>query len=245
MAVTDQPAVPEDGAGPERAEAPGRGIAFVPDPRRTIGYRICRAIFQAVIRLWFRPRVTGRQHVPVEGPVILAPVHRSLADFSFAAFVTRRKIFFMAKDDLWKNRFLGWLLVTLGAFPVHRESADREAVRHAEEVLKRGEALVLFPEGTRQVGEQVEELLEGASFLAARTGAVIVPIGIGNSDAAMPKGRKIPKRLRIEVVVGEPLAPPAKSERGRVSRSSVKKTTDELRQRIQAVYDEARARTQR
>jgi 1-acyl-sn-glycerol-3-phosphate acyltransferase len=175
--------------------------------------------------------------------VVLAPVHRSFADFSFAAFVTKRKIFFMAKDSLWKSRFLGWLLLTLGAFPVHRESADREAVRHAEEVLRRGEALVLFPEGTRQAGEHVGELLEGASFLAARTGAVIVPIGIGNSDAAMPKGRKIPKRLRIEVVVGEPIAPAAKSDRGRVSRSGVKKTTDELRTAIQSVYDEARART--
>jgi 1-acyl-sn-glycerol-3-phosphate acyltransferase len=171
----------------------------------------------------------------------LAPVHRSFADFSFAAFVTNRKIFFMAKDDLWKSRFLGWLLLTLGAFPVHRESADRSAVRHAEEVLKRGEALVLFPEGTRQEGPVVSDLLEGATFLAARTGAPIVPIGIGNSDLAMPKGQKIPKRMRIKVVVGEPMPPPARSDRGRVSRSGVRKATEELQARIQIVYDEARS----
>jgi len=225
---------------PSHTPAPGRGTVFEPDPRRTVGYRICRAIFFTIVGLWFRPKVTGRANIPADGPVILAPVHRSFADFGFSAFVTRRKLFFMAKDSLWKNRFLGWLLLTLGAFPVHRESADREALAHAEEVLRRGQLLVLFPEGMRQEGPVIGELAEGAAFLAARTGAPIVPIGIGNSDVAMPKGRRIPKPLRIRIVVGEPLSPPARTEGGRVSRSKVHATTDELRERIQAVYDLAR-----
>jgi len=224
------------GTGP----APGRGVTFVPDPRVTIGYRVCRAIFRAILGVWFRPRVSGRLFVPAQGPVILAPVHRSFADFGFTAFVTRRKLFFMAKDDLWANRVLGRLLITLGAFPVHRESADREALRHAEAVLNAGQVLVLFPEGTRQEGPVVRNLLEGAAFLAARTGARIVPIGIGNSDRAMQKGQKIPKPLPITVVVGEPLAPPERSDSGRVSRTKVHQTTEELRRRIQAVYDRAR-----
>ena len=180
---------------PGHTAAPGRGAVFEPDPRRTVGYRICRAIFVTIVGLWFRPKVTGRANIPADGPVILAPVHRSFADFGFSAFVTRRKLFFMAKDGLWKNRFLGWFLLTLGAFPVHRESADREALAHAEEVLRRGQLLVLFPEGMRQEGPLVGELAEGAAFLAARTGAPIVPIGIGNSDVAMPKGQRIPKPL--------------------------------------------------
>ncbi len=228
-------------SGEVRTGAPGRGVHFEPDGRRTIGYRLARLVFTSVVGVWFRPRVTGREHVPGQGPVILAPVHRSFADFGFNAFVTRRKLFFMAKDELWRSRFLGWLLLTLGAFPVHRESADREALRHAEEVLRRGQVLVLFPEGTRQVGSGVTELLEGAAFLSARTSAPIVPVGIGNSDLAMPKGRRIPKPLRIRVVVGAPLEPPERSEGGRVSRSRVHATTEELRGRIQRVYDEARA----
>ena len=82
---------------------------------------------------------------------------------------------------------------TSASFPVHRESADREALQRAEEVLKRGEVLVLFPEGTRREGPEIEDLMEGAAFLSARTGAPIVPIGIGGSDLSMPKGSAIPK----------------------------------------------------
>lgn len=225
----------------DHPDPPGRGVRFEPDVRRTPGYLLARLIFTTIVGLWFRPQVTGRQHVPSEGPVILAPVHRSFADFGFNAFVTRRKLFFMAKDELWKSKWLGRLLITLGVFPVHRESADREALRHAEEVLRRGQVLVLFPEGTRQEGPQVTELAEGAAFLAARTGARIVPVGIGNSDRAMPKGSRIPKPLRIRVVVGEALDPPERSGGGRVSRSRVHATTEELRERIQQVYDQARA----
>jgi 1-acyl-sn-glycerol-3-phosphate acyltransferase len=252
-AGADGPASPPAGArlapGPPSAPAsghrarhapPGRGVRFEPDGRRTLGYRLARLIFTAIVGSWFRPRVIGKEHVPDQGPVILAPVHRSFADFGFNAFVTPRKLFFMAKDELWRSRFLGWLLLALGAFPVHRESPDREALRHAEEVLRRGQVLVLFPEGTRQQGDHVGELLEGAAFLAARTGAPIVPVGIGNSDRAMPKGRRIPKPLRIRLVVGRPLDPPERSDGGRVSRSRVHATTAELRRQIQAVYDEAR-----
>jgi 1-acyl-sn-glycerol-3-phosphate acyltransferase len=240
---------PDDGPGTEGGaadgdapgEAYGRGVRFEPDGRQTVGYRLARLLFTTIVGLWFRPKVSGREHVPVDGPVILAPVHRSFADFGFNAFVTRRKLYFMAKDELWRSRFLGWLLVTLGAFPVHRQSADREALRHAEEVLRRGQVLVLFPEGARQQGDQVAPLLEGAAFLSARTGAPIVPVGIGNSDLAMPKGRLVPKPLRIRLVVGRPVAAPPRSGGGRVARSRVHATTEELRRRIQDVYDRARA----
>jgi 1-acyl-sn-glycerol-3-phosphate acyltransferase len=214
---------------------------FHPDPRRSVGYRICRAIFRALMGALFRPVVTGRANVPAEGPVIIAPVHRSFADFGFSSFLTTRKLFFMAKDDLWHSRILGRVLLALGAFPVHRASADREALRNAEEVLRLGQVLVLFPEGTRQEGPEVQELLEGAAFLAARTGAQIVPVGIGGSDRAMPKGSVIPKPLRVSVVVGPPLPPPARSEGGRVSRSRVHATTEELHRRIQEAYDLARS----
>jgi 1-acyl-sn-glycerol-3-phosphate acyltransferase len=204
-----------------------------------------RKIFTTLLRLWFRPRVVGREHVPASGPVILAPVHRSFADFGFTAFCTDRKLFFMAKDSLWKHSWLARLLPYVGVFPVHRESADREALERAEEILKRGQCLVLFPEGTRREGPVIEDLMEGAAFLSARTGAPIVPIGIGGSDLSMPKGSAIPKPFTIQVVIGPALAPPARTGGGRVSRSAVHATSEELVGQLQAVYDESKARTGR
>ena len=242
MAVsgTGQTPAPEDKA-PAPGAAPGRHQVFEVDPRRTALYRSERVIFESVLGVWFRPKVVGKEHIPATGPVILAPVHRSFADFGFAAFCTSRKLFFMTKDEMWKNKWLGRLLLTVGAFPVHRESADREALQRAEEVLRRGQALVLFPEGTRRAGPVVEDLMEGAAFLSARTGAPIVPIGIGASDLAMPKGSTIPKPYTVHVVVGPAMPPPARTGGGRVSRSAVHAATEDLEGRLQAVYDQARA----
>jgi 1-acyl-sn-glycerol-3-phosphate acyltransferase len=222
-------------------ETLGRRVDFEADPRWSPTYRVLRGIFHALMALWFRPRVTGKEHVPTSGRVILAPVHRSNLDFGFAPFCSNRKLFFMAKHQLWRYRWFGDLLLDLGAFPVHRDAPDRASMRHAEEVLRRDQLLVLFPEGARQSGPVVGELLEGAAFLAARTGSVIVPVGIGGSDVAMPKGAKFPKPLRIRVVIGEPMSPPELNEAGRIARSRVHSATEELRERLQAVYDEARA----
>jgi 1-acyl-sn-glycerol-3-phosphate acyltransferase len=220
-------------------------VPFSLDTRRTLGYRLARLVFAAIVGSWFRPTVTGRQHVPHEGAAIVAPVHRSVIDFAFMAFVTRRKLFFMAKDDLWRSRPFGRLLLALGAFPVHRGSADREALRRAQAVLEQGQLLVLFPEGTRKQGAVVSELQEGAAFLAARSGAPIVPVGIGGSDVAMPKGRRLPRPLRIHVVVGETVVPSARTEGGRIPRSAIHVTTAALETAVQGVYDDARAAFER
>jgi 1-acyl-sn-glycerol-3-phosphate acyltransferase len=225
--------------------APGRHQEFAIEPTRKIGYRVMRRIFTAVLELWFRPKVVGKEHVPAAGPVILAPVHRSFADFGFTALCTRRKLFFMAKDSLWEHKALGRLLLYLGVFPVHRESADREALQRAEEILKLGQCLVLFPEGTRREGPVIEDLMEGAAFLSARTGAPIVPIGIGGSDLSMPKGSAIPKPFTIQIVIGPGIPPPARTGGGRVSRSAVHAATEGLVGKLQAVYDESKAKTGR
>jgi 1-acyl-sn-glycerol-3-phosphate acyltransferase len=225
--------------------APGRHQQFAIEPKRELGYRILRRIFTIFMWSLFRPKVVGKEHLPASGPMILAPVHRSFADFGFAAFCTKRKLFFMTKDSMWEKKWLGKLLLYVGAFPVHRESADREALQRAEEVLKRGEVLVLFPEGTRREGPAIENLMEGAAFLSARTGAPIVPIGIGGSDLAMAKGKILPKPLTIQVVIGPSIAAPARTGGGRVSRTAVHAATGELVDKLQAVYDESRAKTGR
>lgn len=224
-----------------KTEAPGRGQVFVPDSRRSLTYRGIRRLLRIVLTLWFSPRVEGPGRVPTKGPVILAPVHRSFIDFGFAIFLTDRKMFFIAKDSLWRSRLLGRFLLAMGAFPVHREAADRGALKHAQLVLAEGESLVLFPEGTRQEGPLVGEILEGAAFLAARTGAVIIPVGIGGSAKALPKGHRLPRRTRVTLYVGDAIEAPAKGANGRVARSVVHETTEELRAAMQDCFDSASA----
>lgn len=245
MAVSTSGSGPGAGPEPGSAVAPGRHKDFEVNPNYTPLYRVERTIFVTALWTLFRPKVTGKEHVPKTGPVILAPVHRSFADFAFAAFCTDRKLFFMTKDEMWKNEALGKLLLSVGAFPVHRESADREALQRAEEVLRKDGVLVLFPEGTRREGRLIENLMEGAAFLSARTGAPIVPIGIGGSDLALPKGSALPKPRTIQVVIGPAIPPPPRTGGGRVSRSAVHTATEELVPKLQAVYDEARAKTGR
>jgi len=217
-------------------------------PSRRPGVRLPNAVYffvrwlaHAVCHLYWRVEVHGAEHVPATGPVILAPVHRSFIDFLVVSEVTARKIFYMAKDDLWRSSALGSVLDAVGAFPVHREGADRLALDRAQAVLERGEPLILFPEGTRRAGPVVEELHEGAAFLAARTGAVIVPIGIGGTAEAMPKGSKMVRPVKVHVVVGEPLTGPERSARGRVPRHQVHAVTEQLRAEVQRLYDRAQA----
>jgi 1-acyl-sn-glycerol-3-phosphate acyltransferase len=205
--------------------------------KRTLTYRLCAGIVAVLARVLFRPTVVGAENIPLTGPVLIAPIHRSNVDFALTLFISKRKVFFMAKDSIFRVPILGPLITHLGAFPVKRGSADRESMALSEEVLRQGHALVLFPEGTRQEGRTVAPLHDGAMFVAARTGATIVPVGIGGSDMAMPKGAKLPRFAKIRIVVGAPIQPPLSE--GRVARSALAAKSEELRAALEAVYLES------
>jgi 1-acyl-sn-glycerol-3-phosphate acyltransferase len=208
-------------------------------------YAALRALAHLINRSYWRVSVEGA-NIPETGPVILAPVHRSFIDFFIVSDVVprSRKLFFMAKDDLWRSRILGKVLESTGAFPVHREGTDRLALRLAEELLRHGEVLVMFPEGTRRAGPLVEDLQEGAAFLAARTGAAIVPIGIAGTTESLPKGSKLPRPVKVHVVVGDALVVPRR-EGVRIPRREVRELSSRLCSELQHVYDVALSRTQR
>lgn len=205
--------------------------------RKDWGYRVVAGLISGLSSILFRPIVTGAENIPLEGPVLIAPIHRSNVDFAFTLFISPRKVFFMAKESVFRVPLLGPLLLHLGAFPVKRGSADRESTSLAEEVLRQGHALVLFPEGTRKEGLNVAPLHDGAMFVAARTGATIVPVGIGGSERAMPKGAKFPRPARIRIVVGPPISPP--TSEGRVSRSAITAKSEELREALERVFHQS------
>jgi 1-acyl-sn-glycerol-3-phosphate acyltransferase len=201
-------------------------------------YKALRAIAHGINQAYWRVSVDGAA-VPDKGPVLIAPVHRSFIDFFVVSEVTRRPIYFMTKEEMWNSKLLGRFLDATGAFPVRREGADRKALSHAQAVLEHGEALVVFPEGTRKTGDEISEIHEGTAFLAARTGATIVPVGIGGTSESLPKGSKVPRPVHVRLVVGQPIHPPP-SDSGRPSRSALREITKNLQTELQGVYDEAR-----
>jgi 1-acyl-sn-glycerol-3-phosphate acyltransferase len=202
-------------------------------------YGFARGLVEVVCRLFWRVEVRGKEHLPSAGAFVIAPVHRSNVDTLLAGCLVRRRIRFMGKDSLWKYKWSGALFGSLGAFPVHRGTADREALRTCEAAVRAGEPVVLFPEGTRQSGPVVQPLFEGAAFVAARAGVPIVPVGIGGSEWAMPKGKKGIRPVKVVLVIGEPLAVPEQGPGTRVARRIVTELTDTLHERLQALFDEA------
>lgn len=144
----------------------------------------------------------------------------------------------MGKDTIWKFRPIGWIVSALGAFPVTRGTADREALKRCIAVLQAGEPLVLFPEGTRQSGPTVMPLFDGAAYVAVKAGVPIIPVGIGGSERVMPKGGKMIYPRKCVVIVGEPIIVPV-DENGRVPRSAVRDITQQLSDNLQRLYDEA------
>ncbi len=168
-------------------------------------YRVIRALAVGASRLYFPGSVVGREHVPATGPFILAPVHRSYVDWLIVARVTKRRMRYIVKEEVWKSKAVGRFIEMLGAFPVNRSGADREALERCRSVLEGGEPLVMFPEGTRCSGPEVHELRDGVAYLSLRTGAPIIPVGIGGSERAMPRGSVIPRPTRINLVIGAPI----------------------------------------
>lgn len=202
-------------------------------------YRLLRAPATPAFKLAFRVDVSGREHVPRDGPVILASVHRSYLDIPMVGLLTRRPVHFMAKAELWERRFSRWFCEKMGSFPVKRGEPDRSALESSLEVLERGGVLALFPEGTRQEGAIVQKCHGGVAYLAQKTGATVIPVAIVGSDRAMGLGASYPRPRKIRVradraidlhVPGFPLARRAAREKG----------TQMLRSELQRLYDELR-----
>ncbi|HYZ98134.1 MAG TPA: lysophospholipid acyltransferase family protein [Acidimicrobiales bacterium] len=225
-----------EGEAPTRVEP----VDVHPPTRLERGaYGAVRLLFRGVATPYFRLEVHGRAHVPADGPFVLAPVHRSNLDFILASTLTRTRMRYMGKASIWKWEWGGKFVSLLGGFPVHRGTADREALRTCLRVIENGEPVVLFPEGTRRHGPVVEDLFDGPAYVALRTGVPLVPVGIGGSDKAMPVGSKLIRPHKIVLVAGEPIVPPPGDGSGHVRRRVVRELTAELQSAVQALYDEA------
>jgi len=190
-------------------------------------YAVVRVLGRGLLRLILDVRVSGVEHVPSYGGVIVAGNHRGFIDGPMVGTFLPRPATFLVKSEMFVGpwaRALGWL----GQIPVHRGRPDREALRLARAVLERGDVLGVFPEGTRGSGS-LDEVQHGIAYLALRAPLCpIVPVACLGTEAALPRGAKLPRwRARVDVVFGPPLMiTPAADPR---LRRTVAATAEEIR----------------
>jgi len=203
-------------------------------------YGFARGLLFGLSKLLFRIRIQGEEQVPTHGAFIVAPSHRSYLDTPFVSFITRRKIRFMAKEELFANSFGAKLFTALGGIPVTRGSASaRTAMKAVQAALEAGEPAAVFPEGTRDHGPTISPLFDGTAYLAVKLGVPIVPVGIGGSEEILASGKKMPRLHKVSVRVGAPIHPPADASTRK--RTDLVALSDELMKSLQSLFDEANA----
>jgi 1-acyl-sn-glycerol-3-phosphate acyltransferase len=189
--------------------------------------RLCARIVLAVVA---RVRLEGAEHIPREGPVILAMNHIHWTDIPIAALAVPRVAHFMAKIELFQIPVLGGFIRLLGAFPVRRGEGDREALRTAERLLGEGKVVVIFPEGHRSDDGKLQIAHPGASYLALRTHVRVVPVGISGTTRVFKGLRLGPFAPRVAVRYGAPFY--IEQGAGQRSRDALGEGTDQIMRRI-------------
>jgi 1-acyl-sn-glycerol-3-phosphate acyltransferase len=167
-------------------------------------YVLVRLIVGPFVRIFYRLRIFGAEHIPADGAAIIAPNHKSLYDSFFIAMATKRHLRFMGKSELFEG---GWgrLLVRLGAFPVRRGQADEDALETARVILRQGGLLSLFPEGTRfRDPGTLTRPRRGAARLAIETGAPLVPSAITGTERLFWGPFPRPRRVQVSFAAAIP-----------------------------------------
>src|SRR3954454_4004864 len=179
------------------------GLSVHNVPARTRGVQpvvlaITRAVLKPFLLAFFRMQRIGREHVP-EGAVILASNHRSFLDPFVVGICLNRPVYFVAKKELFDRRLTGWFLNCLGAFPIKRGESDEESVETAKQILQRGDALVIFPEGTRIREGSLGQAKRGVGRLALETGAPVVPVAVHGTERARRGWRLRPVKVKVRL----------------------------------------------
>ena len=174
-----------------------------------LSYPFLFASLRLILRVLGRLQSSGEGNVPRRGGVLYCPNHISDADPA-AIFVTApRRCWMVGKKELFQIPVLGPYFAQLQGIQIHRDTPDRAALRRIEEVLKGGEAVLLFPEGRASEDGRLQPLQSGVALVALRTGTPIVPIGLENVNGVLPYGKIAPRWSPKPVVVtyGPPIRP--------------------------------------
>jgi 1-acyl-sn-glycerol-3-phosphate acyltransferase len=166
-------------------------------------YWTLRAILVPAFLVYFRMQRIGREHLPKQGPLLLASNHRSFLDPFVIGMLVRRPVYYMAKRELFEKRWQAWILNALGAFPVDRGHGDSAAMDTARTILERGDCVVLFPEGTRVRPGPLAKPRRGVGRLALETGVPVAPVAVIGTEEVRRGWRIRPRKVRVRV--GRPL----------------------------------------
>ena len=191
---------------------------------RTPFLDVCRPGVRAVARLYFGLRLTGTEHIPRLGPVVIVPNHQTYADPVLVTIPVRRPIYYMAWNRLFDIRGLNWMIRRLRAFPVQIESRDPRATREAVRLLQAGEAVMIFPEGSRSLDGRVGRFKPGAFRLAVSLGVPILPVTIAGGHEAWPPGRALPRRGKMTITYHPLIYPGADGDARAAARELAEQT---------------------
>ncbi|NLH46651.1 MAG: 1-acyl-sn-glycerol-3-phosphate acyltransferase [Acholeplasmataceae bacterium] len=192
-------------------------------------YSFLKVVLYVLAKIIFRLEISGTENIPQNGPVVIASNHLSLLDPPIIGVAATRKIHFMAKQELFVP-VLGSIYRTLGAFPVRRGAADRNAIKYGIDLLLADKVLAIFPEGTRSKNGQLGKAEPGALMMAGKARAVIVPTAVSGTNWRS-SGRIWPK---VKVKFGKPIY---FLEDESVTKEVIIRMTDELMNEIQALLD--------
>ena len=193
-------------------------------------YSVASFVVRVLMAVFTRLEVSGLENVPLQGPLLIAANHLHYADPPLLGAVLPRKIIFMAKSELFRVPFVGLIVFAYEAFAVRRGMADARAIRRAIDVLRRGGALGIFPEGHRSDDGQLQRARKGLALIAYKTGAPILPVGISGTRTFLQWPRVL-QRPRVVVTIGKPLYPPALRS---PSRNQQAELSEEVMRRIAA-----------
>lgn len=165
-----------------------------------------------LLALLGRPKVEGLEHVPADGPAILASNHLAVMDSFYLPLVVRRRITFLAKQEYFtgtgiKGRVLAWFYTVAGQVPIDRTDADsaQDALDTAARILGQGKLLGMYPEGTRSPDGRLYKGKTGLARLALETGVPVIPVAMIGTDVVNPPGTKGLRFGRVKVRFGEPM----------------------------------------
>ncbi len=167
-------------------------------------YRLVRAVAALLARLLFRLEARGTECVPRSGPVLIVANHSSMLDPPIVGVTAPRPLHFLAKAELFSIPLFGRFLSALQARPVRRGGSDPAALRTALRILQAGNALLIFPEGSRGEEGALREGKPGAGMLVVLSGAPVVPAYVEGTGKILPRGRLVPRRGTIRVSFGPP-----------------------------------------